>query len=129
MSVRRLFVLLFVVALFAMAVRETLDPDMWWHLRTGEVILAEGIPTHDVFSFTVPEHEWVTHEWGSQVFMWLVYLVGGLPALIVVFALLIALTFWLLYVSCEGRPFFGGVCGVVGGDYVGDCVGGEAADF
>ena len=105
MSVRRLFVLLFVVALFAMAVRETLDPDMWWHLRTGEAILAEGIPTHDVFSFTVPEHEWVTHEWGSQVFMWLVYLAGGLPALIVVFALLIALTFWLLYVSCEGRPF------------------------
>ena len=105
MSVRRLFVLLFVVALFAMAVRETLDPDMWWHLRTGEAILAGGIPTHDVFSFTVPEHEWVTHEWGSQVFMWLVYLAGGLPALIVVFALLIALTFWLLYASCEGRPF------------------------
>ena len=77
MSVRRLFVLLFVVALFAMAVRETLDPDMWWHLRTGEVILAEGIPTHDVFSFTVPEHEWVTHEWGSQVFMWLVLFGGG----------------------------------------------------
>jgi hypothetical protein len=88
-----------------MAVRETLDPDMWWHLRTGEAILAGGIPTHDIFSFTVPEHEWVTHEWGSQVFMWLVYLAGGLPALIVVFALLIALTFWLVYLSCVGRPY------------------------
>ncbi|MCB8944739.1 MAG: hypothetical protein H6658_13400 [Ardenticatenaceae bacterium] len=108
MTVRRLFVLLFVVALFAMAVRETLDPDMWWHLRTGEAILAGGIPTHDIFSFTVPEHEWVTHEWGAQVFMWLVYVAGGLPALIVVFALLIALTFWLLFLSCEGRPYLAG---------------------
>jgi hypothetical protein len=105
MTVRRLFILLFATALFTMAVRETLDPDMWWHLRTGEAILTGGIPTHDIFSFTVPEHEWVTHEWGSQVFMWLVYLAGGLPALIVVFALLIALTFWVLYLSCEGRPY------------------------
>lgn len=105
MSVKRLFILLFAIALFTMAVRETLDPDMWWHLRTGEAILAGGIPTHDIFSFTVPDHEWVTHEWVSQVFMWAVYLAGGLPGLIVVFALLIALTFWLLYLSCEGRPY------------------------
>jgi hypothetical protein len=108
MTVRRLFILLFAIALFTMAVRETLDPDMWWHLRTGEAILAGGIPTHDIFSFTVPEHEWVTHEWASQVFMWLLYLVGGLPALIVAFALLIALTFWLLFLSCEGKPYLAG---------------------
>jgi len=105
MSVRRLFTILFAIALFTMAVRETLDPDMWWHLRTGEAILAGGIPTHDIFSFTVTEHEWVTHEWGSQVIMWLIYKVAGLPGLIVIFALLIALTHWLLYLSCEGRPY------------------------
>lgn len=105
MSVRRLFVLLFLIALFAMSVRETLDPDMWWHLRTGEVILATGIPQQDIFSFTVPNNAWVTHEWLSQVFMWLVYEVGGLPALIVVFAALTALSFWLVYAVCEARPF------------------------
>lgn len=105
MSVRRLFVLLFVIALFAMSVRETLDPDMWWHLRTGEVILADGIPQQDIFSFTVPDNAWVTHEWLSQVFMWLVYLTGGLPALIVVFAALTALSFWLVYAVCDARPY------------------------
>ncbi|MCA9970211.1 MAG: hypothetical protein KC425_08345, partial [Anaerolineales bacterium] len=105
MSIRRLFVLLFVAALFAMGVRETLDPDMWWHLRTGESILQHGIPRQDVFSFTVPHHAWVTHEWLAQVCMWLVYQAAGLPSLIVVFAALIALTYWLLYVTCEGRPF------------------------
>jgi len=105
MSVRRLFVILFAIALFTMAVRETLDPDMWWHLRTGEFILNNGIPQQDVFSFTVTDHEWVTHEWLSQVIMWGIYLVADLPGLIVVFALLIALAFWLVYLASDGRPY------------------------
>ncbi len=88
-----------------MAVRETLDPDMWWHLRTGEYILQNGIPVQDVFTFTVPQNAWVTHEWLSQLIMWLVYLAGGLPGLILFFAALIALTYWLLYLACVGRPY------------------------
>ncbi|MCA9922243.1 MAG: hypothetical protein KC421_07720 [Anaerolineales bacterium] len=105
MSVRRLFVFIFTIALFTMAVRETLDPDMWWHLRTGEYILNNGIPQQDVFSFTVTDYAWVTHEWLSQVIMWGIYLAGGLPGLMVVFALLIALTFWLIYAVSAGRPY------------------------
>jgi hypothetical protein len=105
MTVRRLFVALFAVALFTIAVRETLDPDMWWHLRTGEYILQEGIPRQDVFSFTVPDHAWTTHEWLSQVFMWGVYQVGGLPGLMVVFAALTAVSFFLVYRVSVGRPF------------------------
>ncbi|MFQ5421594.1 MAG: hypothetical protein ACE5EY_14670, partial [Anaerolineae bacterium] len=95
-------------ALLATAVRETLDPDMWWHLRTGKYILQNGLPRQDVFSFTVPHHAWVTHEWLSQVVMWLVYRVGGFPGLIIAFAGLIALTFWLVYRVCAGRPYLAG---------------------
>lgn len=105
MTTKRLFVALFAIALFTMAVRETLDPDMWWHLRTGEFIWQNGIPTQDVFSLTVPQNAWVTHEWLSQAIMWLVYLAGGLPGLILFFAALIALTYWLLYLACAGRPY------------------------
>ncbi|MCC6604893.1 MAG: hypothetical protein IT327_16915 [Anaerolineae bacterium] len=105
LNTKRLFVALFVIALFTMAVRETLDPDMWWHLRTGEFILQNGIPAQDVFTFTVPQNAWVTHEWLSQLIMWLVYLAGGLPGLILFFAALIALTYWLLYLACAGRPY------------------------
>jgi hypothetical protein len=105
MTTRRLFVALFIIALFAMAVRETLDPDLWWHLRTGEFILQKGIPRQDIFSFTVNDHPWITHEWLAQLFMWLVYLAGGLPGLMVIFALLIAFAFGLVYLTCEGRPF------------------------
>lgn len=105
MTTRRLFVLLFIIALFAMAVRETLDPDMWWHLRTGDFILNHGIPSHDVFSFTVSHHRWITHEWLAQVFMWLAYTAGGFTALMVTFAAIITLTFWLVYRRTPGRPY------------------------
>ncbi|MDX1663796.1 MAG: hypothetical protein R3272_08380 [Candidatus Promineifilaceae bacterium] len=105
MTTRRLFVLLFVMALFAMAVRETVDPDMWWHLRTGELILEQGIPRADPFSFTVRGTPWVAHEWLSQLLMWLLYRVGGLSALIVASAALITVTFWLVYLTCPGHPY------------------------
>ncbi|HUM71962.1 MAG TPA: hypothetical protein PLK31_24300, partial [Chloroflexota bacterium] len=105
MSIRRLFEGLFFVALFVMGVRATLDADMWWHLRTGEYILQYGIPRLDVFSFTVTEHAWVTHEWLSQVVMWLVYQAGGFAGLIIGAALLVTLTFGLVYGSCAARPY------------------------
>lgn len=105
MTIRRLFTALFFLALFAMGVRETLDPDMWWHLRTGEFILLNGIPEYDLFSFTVPDHAWVTHEWLSQVVMWLAYQMGGFPGLIVGTAVLVVLTFGLVYACCDGRPY------------------------
>ena len=105
MTARRLFIALFAIALFVMAVRKTVDPDMWWHLRTGEIILEQGIPHQDVFSFTVSDHEWITHEWLSQVIMWLVYRGAGLPGLILFFAFCIGLTYWLVYLCCAGRPF------------------------
>ena len=105
MTTRRLFEALFAIALLVIAVRHTTDPDLWWHLRTGEYILANGIPRTDVFSFTVPDHRWVTHEWLTQVFMWLVFQAGGLTALMLVFALITALAFWLVYRRCSGRPY------------------------
>ena len=105
MTTRRLFTTLFLLALFAMAVRATIDPDMWWHLRTGAYILQAGIPRQDVFSYTVPNHAWVTHEWLSQVVLWGVYVAGGMPALILSTAALITLTFALIYYSSPGRPY------------------------
>jgi hypothetical protein len=105
MTTRRLALILLGLTLFAMAVQHTVDPDLWWHLPTGQLILEEGIPRRDPFSFTVPEHRWITHEWLSEVVMWGVYRAGGLPGLMIAFALLIALTFLTVYRSIEGRPF------------------------
>lgn len=113
MTTRRLFEALFALALFVIAARKTVDPDLWWHLRTGEYILNNGIPRYDVFSFTVPDHRWITHEWLSQVVMWSIYQVGGLGGLTISFAVLVALTFWLVYVRSAGRPYLAAFVGLL----------------
>jgi len=42
--------------------------DIWWHLRTGDLIRAEGtVPRTDWYTYTVPDHEWVDLHWGFQV--------------------------------------------------------------
>ncbi|MBV8527192.1 MAG: hypothetical protein JOZ75_02645, partial [Candidatus Dormibacteraeota bacterium] len=44
------------------------DPDFWWHLRAGQLILAHGgLLGTDPFTFTVPGHAWTMHEWLTEV--------------------------------------------------------------
>jgi hypothetical protein len=58
------------------------DPDMWWHLKMGQVIwTTHTIPTTDIFSFTTNHHAWIPHEWLSQVVIYLAYQWGGYPGL------------------------------------------------
>lgn len=58
------------------------DPDMWWHLKTGQWIwTTRTIPTTDIFSYTTNHHAWVPHEWLSQVFIYCAYRLGGYSGL------------------------------------------------
>ncbi len=61
----QLAIVLMVVGVLPLA--KTVDPDFWWHLRTGKLILESGIPRHDPFSWTAAGKAWVTHEWLSEV--------------------------------------------------------------
>lgn len=46
------------------------DPDLWWHLRTGQLIaFTHHIPHADVYSYTVPGKPWVVQEWLSEIIM------------------------------------------------------------
>lgn len=100
---RGLVLLLFAFAVAA-SVGTATDPDLWWHLRTGEVIVDDGIPRTDIFSYTVAGTDWITHEWGSQVLMWLLWSAGGSSALIVVFTALVGLSFALAFRTSRARP-------------------------
>lgn len=100
---QRGFVLLAYALAVAMSVGTATDPDLWWHLRTGDVILSDGIPTGDVFSFTVPGREWVTQEWGSQVFMYGLWSAAGATGLILVFTGLIIASFALAHRTSTAR--------------------------
>lgn len=105
MSIRRLFPVILVSFLAILAVAMTPDPDMWWHLRTGEYIVQNGLPRSDIFSFTVPGSPWLTHEWLTEVLMWTVYRAAGFEGLNLLFAAVIVTAFWVSYLACEGRPY------------------------
>jgi hypothetical protein len=66
-----------VVALVALASAYPLRikaDDIWWHLKAGQYILSTlTLPDLNIFSFTAPQHEWLPHEWLSEVIFFLVH--------------------------------------------------------
>ncbi len=105
LTTRRLLVILLFLGILGRAMREANDPDMWWHLATGrQIVTQQEIPREDPFSYTMAGTRWYTHEWLTEVGMYALYQLGGKAALIFVAALLIALTFWLVYLQCAARP-------------------------
>lgn len=63
--------------------------DIWWHLRTGQLILERGrVPGTDWFTYTGPEREWIDLHWGFQVAAAGAYAMGGVPLLVVLKAAL-----------------------------------------
>jgi len=79
------------------------DYDVWWHLKTGEIILREGIPSLDPFAYTREGLPYLaTHEWLAQVFFALLYHIGGTGALIA-FRTAVALGIAFLLLSLAWR--------------------------
>src|SRR5205085_353179 len=108
LSFRRVFVLVFFLMIFALAVRQSafIDPDLWWHLQTGQDVVAlRTIPQADIYSFTKAGSEWVTHEWLSEVFIYATFRTAGWAGLLIVFSTLITIAFYLTYRRCVGKPY------------------------
>src|ERR1051326_1220533 len=86
---RHIFPLAFFLMIFALAVRQSafIDPDLWWHLQTGQDIVASrAIPQTDIYSCTKAGSEWVTHEWLSEVVIYAIFRASGWAGLLVAFA-------------------------------------------
>jgi hypothetical protein len=63
------------------------DPDVFWHVRTGQWILDHAqFPTVDVFSYTALGKPWIPTEWLSEVLLALAYDAGGWRALVILAA-------------------------------------------
>jgi hypothetical protein len=59
-----------------------LDPDVWWHIRNGEAILAANRwPTTDPYSFSVRGFPWMTFEWLGDVLLAVCMRLAGLGGL------------------------------------------------
>ena len=79
---------IYLVFLFSGLMQFT-DPDYWWHLRTGRLIVQTGaIPKHDPFTLASSHHVWVAHEWLSEVIIYALQLAGGYAANAIFFTLI-----------------------------------------
>src|SRR5882672_1023317 len=118
LSTRALLVFVFMVFIFTIAARQILDPDFWWHLKTGQFLFeTRSIPHTDIFSNAFAGKEWITHEWLSEVFIYAVYRVLGFGGLMVSFALLVTAGFAIAYQRCAekaGHPYVAGAALVLG---------------
>ena len=73
---------LLVGAVFVPARQFPVDPDMWWHVKVGETILAtHHWPITDSYSFTVHGQPWIAYEWLGEVVWAVVMRMGGIRGL------------------------------------------------
>lgn len=115
LETRRVFVVILALGLFAMGARGVTDPDVWWHLRMGQLIIQNhGVFHTDPYSFTRFGQAWVNHEWLSDVLIFGVYRLAGWGGLIVTFAGIIAVTLLLVFLRCPGHPFVAAVMTILG---------------
>jgi hypothetical protein len=101
----RTFAGILLFGLLAMTARNAVDPDLWWHLRTGQWIIETGtIPHADPFSFTRAASPWVSHEWLSEVAFYQLWKYTGAAGLILFAAIVTTAGFMLLYMRCPAQP-------------------------
>ncbi|RLD08137.1 MAG: hypothetical protein DRI65_02995, partial [Chloroflexota bacterium] len=93
----------FFAAIFAAAIglgpqMMNVDGDLGRHITLGSYIIETGeIPTNDIFSFSKLGDPLTPHEWLADVVLSLAHRVAGLDGVIWLTALVLALSFWLIY--------------------------------
>ncbi len=83
-TVRRLLILIGLYAIPAIAVMTPIfDPDIWWHLRTGQWIVEHGaVPTTDPFSSYGMGKPWIAYSWLYEVLVYGLYSARGLTGML-----------------------------------------------
>jgi hypothetical protein len=114
-SNRIVFAGILLFGLWAMTAINGIDPDLWWHLRTGQWIAETGhVPDTDPFSFTRAGSPWVSHEWLSELIFFEVWKHGG-PGILIAFSSIVTTAgFLLLYFRCHGQPYWAAAATVLG---------------
>src|SRR5215472_10032385 len=102
-----LFALILFFGLLAMTARSAVDPDLWWHLRTGQWIMQTGhVPRTDPFSFTRAGSPWISHEWLSEVIFFAIWKLAGPSGLIVFASIVTTLGLMILYFRSPQHPYW-----------------------
>src|SRR5262245_32386409 len=80
----------------------TTPHDFWWHLKAGQVVAERGIPSTNMFAWTIPADAPFTYAcWLAEWLFFALYRLGGPPAAVMARNLLGLAAFAL--VAVEGR--------------------------
>ena len=110
----RVFVAVLFIGVFGLAARNVDDPDVWWHLKTGQYIAEhKSVPHSDFFSYTRAGQPWVAHEWLTEVLLYKIERTAGWGGLIVIFAAILSIAFFFLYLRCGSAPYVAGIATLV----------------
>jgi hypothetical protein len=101
---RTAFIILFAL-LFALATRIPVDTDVWWHIRSGEYTLTQGMIYADPFSFTKAGTAWTNHSWGAQVALYAIWGAAGSFGLAIYTSALATLGMWFVYRMASGSVY------------------------
>ena len=95
--------LIVLTVVFVLSRRGISDPDIWWHLHNADYLVQHhSLPRADLYSFTVPGHPWINHEWLAELpyyFAWRALGLGGINA--VMFAVLSLIFLGVLYLCYQ----------------------------
>jgi len=87
--------------IFTLSRKGISDPDIWWHLHDAQYLVeSHRLIRSDMYSFTVPGHAWMNHEWLAELpyyFAWRTFGLGGVNA--VTFTCLVLIFLGTLYLS------------------------------
>jgi hypothetical protein len=110
LSAKLTFLAVLFLGLFAMTARNVTDPDVWWHLKTGQYIAEhKSVPHNDPFSYTRAGQPWVAHEWLTEILLYELERTTGFGGLIVAFSAVLCAAFFVLYLRCGPAPYVAGV--------------------
>ncbi len=94
-----------VVAIFFLSFKPLTDPDLFWHLKTGELIWQyKTIPSVDWYSYTMSDYGWIDHEWLTEILMFKIKDIFGLAGLSFFFAAIITFIFAYLVPQISKKP-------------------------
>ncbi len=114
LTIERAATIILFALLFALAARIPTDSDTWWHLRSGEYILSNGVIHTDPFSFTKAGEPWIDHSWGSQIILYEIWQVAGNFGLSIYVAALATAGMVMIYLMSPGSVYLRAFTLVIG---------------
>lgn len=85
------------LTVFLAGFHSLIDPDVWFHLRSGAEVAAGHIPRVDTFSFPSAGRPYVDLQWGFQFLLFGIHRAAGEAGLIWFACLLTTFTYFIVY--------------------------------